>query len=211
LALWVLFTHVFEAVRVSPRLALLSPLPECGKTTALSILSRLVPKPLTASNVSSAVIYRVIEERQPTLLMDEADTYLEGKDDLRGILNSGHTPETAFVLRCVGQDHEPKSFSTWTPMAIAKIGPLPDTLASRSFIIPMHRRRADEHVEKLDALRDVHAVENLARKAARWANDNVEIIRCVRSGRSFDARLPSGRRGGHDTRLRLYHNACSAT
>ena len=34
MALWVLFTHTFDAAEVSPRLALLSPVPECGKTTA---------------------------------------------------------------------------------------------------------------------------------------------------------------------------------
>ena len=61
MALWVLFTHTFDAAEVSPRLALLSPVPECGKTTALSILSRLVRKAMLASNVSPAVIFRAIE------------------------------------------------------------------------------------------------------------------------------------------------------
>lgn len=180
LALWVLFTHAFDAFRVSPKLALLSPLPECGKTTALSLLSRLVPRALTTSNVSPAVVYRIIEDQRPTLLMDEADTYLEGKDELRGILNSGHTLETAFVLRCVGQDHEPKAFSTWTPMAIAKIGVLPPTLASRSLIILMHRRRADEHIEKLDGLRNGPILDELAGKTARWARDNIGTLCCLR-------------------------------
>ena len=180
MALWVLFTHAFDAVQVSPRLALLSPLPECGKTTALSLLSSLVPRPLLASNVSPAVIYRVIEKHRPTLLMDEADTYLEGRDELRGILNSGHTPLSAFVLRCVGQEHEPETFTTWTPMAIAKIGELPDTLASRSLIVPMHRKRADERIEKLDPIRDGLHLGQLAQKAARWAKDNLETLRYAR-------------------------------
>jgi hypothetical protein len=99
MALWILFTHAFDAAEVSPRLALLSPVPECGKTTAFSILSRLVRRALLASNVSAAVVYRVIERDRPTLLMDEGETYMEGREDYRGILNSGHTPDAASVLR----------------------------------------------------------------------------------------------------------------
>ena len=112
LALWVMFTHAFEAVEVSPRLVFTSPEPECGKTTALSLLGRLVWRPALASNISPAVIYRIIERYRPTLLLDEADTYLEARDDLAGILNSGHTPQTADVWRCDGERYEPKPFST---------------------------------------------------------------------------------------------------
>src|SRR5262245_61418049 len=51
MALWVLLTYAFDAVEVSPRLALLSPVPECGKTTAITILSFVVHMALPASNV----------------------------------------------------------------------------------------------------------------------------------------------------------------
>jgi len=176
MALWVVSTHVFEVAQVSPRLALLSPLPECGKTTALSLLGRLVNKPLLASNLSPPVVYRAIERHSPTLLLDEADTYLEQSEAFRGLLNSGHTRETAFVWRCVGEDHEPQRFTTWAPMAIAKIGSLPDTLTTRSIIIPMHRKAPDEQVEKFHALRHGAAAEELARKAARWASDHLHVL-----------------------------------
>jgi hypothetical protein len=36
---------------------------------------------------------------RPTLLIDEADTFLQGNDELRGILNSGYTRKTAYVVR----------------------------------------------------------------------------------------------------------------
>jgi hypothetical protein len=114
---------------------------------------------------------------KPTLLMDEADTYLEGHEEFRGILNSGHTPDTAKVLRCVGQDHDPKGFSTWAPMVIAKIGPLPATLTSRSLVIQMRRKRPDESVEKFDPAHHGPKVEQVARNAARWAQDNLDTLR----------------------------------
>ena len=84
--------------------------------------------------------------------MDEADTYLEQRgDEFRGILNSGHTRDAAVVWRADGVKYDPKGFSTWAPIAIAKIGKLPETLASRSIIIPMRRKRPDELVTRLSS------------------------------------------------------------
>src|SRR6266404_117649 len=40
-----------------------------------------------------------VEEERPTLLIDEADTWLQGNDQLRGILNSGYSRKTAYVVR----------------------------------------------------------------------------------------------------------------
>ena len=178
MALWVLFTHTFDAAEVSPRLALLSPLPECGKTTALWILSRLVRKAMLASNVSAAVVFRAIERHRPTLLMDEADTYLEQRgDEFRGILNSGHTRDAAVVWRTVGDKYEPKAFSTWAPMVIAAIGKLRPTLASRSIIIVMRRKRSDESVTRYRPDHDGPLLDELARKCARWAQDNLQNLK----------------------------------
>jgi len=58
LSLWVLFTYSFEFFRVSPRLALLSPTPRCGKTTILTLLTELVQRPLAASNITPAAVFR---------------------------------------------------------------------------------------------------------------------------------------------------------
>src|ERR1043166_9648838 len=48
----------------------------------------LVNRPVVAANISSPAFFRVIEETRPTLLIDEADTFLRGSDELRGILNA---------------------------------------------------------------------------------------------------------------------------
>ena len=76
-----------------------SPEKRCGKTTLLSVLSELVSRPVVAANISSPAFFRVIEEARPTWLIDEADTWLQGNEMLRGILNSGYTRKTAFVVR----------------------------------------------------------------------------------------------------------------
>jgi hypothetical protein len=41
-ALWILHTHVYDRFTVTPRLALRSPVPGCGKTTLLDVIARLV-------------------------------------------------------------------------------------------------------------------------------------------------------------------------
>src|SRR5204863_9884489 len=76
-----------------------SPEKECGKSTALTVLSNFVNRPVVSSNISSSTFFRVIEEFLPTLLLDEGDTNLRGSDELRGILNAGYFKPNAFVWR----------------------------------------------------------------------------------------------------------------
>jgi putative DNA primase/helicase len=170
-ALWIVQCHAFRAFNITPRLAITSPEKGCGKTTLLDLLGALVPRALSAANVGAAAVFRVIEMAQPTLLIDEADTFLRDNDELRGILNSGHR-KGGSALRCVGENHEPRQFSTWSPAAIAMIGRLPDTLENRSIAVRLRRRRPDELVERLrvDKAKDL---EDLARKAARWVADHL--------------------------------------
>ena len=77
------------------------------------------PRTALASNISPAAIFRYVEASHPTLLIDEAETFVTGKDEVRGILNSGHTRDTANIIRLVGEKkYEPKEFSTWSAKAI---------------------------------------------------------------------------------------------
>lgn len=103
LALWVLHTYAFELRDVSTYLGIESPEKRCGKTTLLTLLGRLVNRPVAAVNISSSAFFRVIQDTRPTLLIDEADTFLQGNDELRGILNAGYTRETAYVMRVANE------------------------------------------------------------------------------------------------------------
>jgi Protein of unknown function (DUF3631) len=109
------------------------------------------------------------------LVIDEADTFARDNEEIRGILNSGHTRDTAWIIRCEGEENEPKPFSTWTPKAIASIGKLAATLRDRSIIIPMKRKKRNVRVSKLRA-QDDQDFMTLRRKAARWGADNIEVL-----------------------------------
>ena len=171
IALWTLHTHAHDAAWISPILAIVSPEKRCGKTTMLALLQRLVPCALPAANITSAALFRATEKWQPTLLVDEADSFLKDNDELRGVLNSGHNRATAQVIRTAGEDHEPRAFRTWAPKAIALIGSLPGTLEDRSIVIAMRRRRAGEAIDPLRGDRD-YGLKDLARRCARWVADH---------------------------------------
>ena len=174
-AIWVVHTYLIDCFGTSPRLAITSPEKGCGKTTALDVLSRLVSRPLATVNASASAIFRVVALQRPTLLIDEADTFLPENEELRGILNAGHR-QGGFVVRTVGEEFEPRCFSTYAPCAVALIGKLPPTLADRSVSIELRRRRSDEPIEGFRFDRTEH-LDELARKVARWAADNAERVR----------------------------------
>jgi hypothetical protein len=121
IALWILHTYAFHLRDVTTYLGIESPEKRCGKTTLLAVLSELVNRPVVAANISPSAFFRVIQETRPTLLIDEADTFLQGNDELRGILNSGYTRKTAFVLRVSA--HSRAKFSADSPENLAQTVP----------------------------------------------------------------------------------------
>ncbi len=170
IALWIVHSHAFDASDYTPRLAIISPTKRCGKTRLLTLLAAMARRAFRMDNATPAVVFRLIEARRPTLFIDEADTFLEQNNELRGVLNSGHHRKGA-VARCVGDEHEPRAFSTWAPVAVAAIGRLPDTLMDRAIAIRMARKRPDQSVARYRSKRDEPPLRDIARRCARWAAD----------------------------------------
>lgn len=177
-ALWILHAHAHDAAAISPICAIISPEKRCGKTTLLSLLQELAPNPLLAANITAAAVYRAVEVWRPTLLVDEADTFLADREELRGVINSGHNRRSAVVIRVIELNGEqvPKKFSTWAPKAIAQIKDLPDTLQDRSIAIRLRRKLPGERVARFRADRTQH-LSDINRRAARWAQDNLDALR----------------------------------
>ena len=176
-ALWILHAYLLDRFLVTPRLAITSPEKRCGKTTLLDVLGRLALKALPAAHVTAAAMFRTIESCRPTLLIDEADTFLRGRngsDELRGIINSGHR-KGGSVLRTIGDDHEVRAFSTYSACAIALIGRLPETVHDRSVVVSLKRRLPSEAIASFRPDRAGH-LDELARQATRWAQDSAERI-----------------------------------
>ena len=92
LALWIVHCHVFDRFEITPRLALLSPVRGCGKTTVLGLIDVLVYEANRTDNVTAASIYYHLEKQpRTTWLIDEADGLdLSRNNVLRSVFNSGH-------------------------------------------------------------------------------------------------------------------------
>jgi putative DNA primase/helicase len=182
-ALWVVGTYCFDAFVIFPRLVITSPEKQCGKTTLLDVIGGMVLKRLLVSNVTVSPLFRAIEIARPTLLLDEADSFLSENEEMRGIINAGHRRDGT-VMRSVGDDFEPRQFAVWSPMAIAAIGKVPSTIEDRAILVRLRRRRPDEPTESFRADR-TEAVDRLARMAARWRADHSDALA------SADPEMPS--------------------
>jgi len=110
-ALWIAMTWFIDVVEVAPFALITAPEKRCGKSLLLSLLGKLSVREIIASSISPAATYRIIEAFSPTLLIDEVDAFLKDNEEMRGILNSGHTRDTAYVWRCEGDDTPRKSLA----------------------------------------------------------------------------------------------------
>lgn len=174
--LWTAHTYVFYSFDTTPRLSVSSTEPGSGKSRVLELIENLVPSPMNAVTITPGVMWRLIEHGAPTVLIDEADTIFgqNGSSSshmtLRSIINAGHS-RTATVPRCVGAE-DVKQFHVFAPVAMAGLGQLPDTIATRSVSVVMRKRRAGQEVKQF---------------RARYAQDDLNRVREILEEWSVDA------------------------
>lgn len=178
-ALWATFTWFIDVLNVAPIANITAPEKRCGKTVLLGVLARLACRPLLASNIAPAALFRALQLWQPTLLMDEVDAFLAAHEEARGILNAGFTRDAAYVIRCVGDDHTPTRFNVWGAKALCGIGKLADTLADRSIPLRLRRKLTGERTIKIRHA-EASAFAELVSKLARFAIENREAVRTTR-------------------------------
>lgn len=182
--LWIAHTHLMRHWDSTPRLAFLSPEPGSGKSRALEVTALLVPRPVETVNATPAYLFRKVGDPGglPTLLYDEIDTVFGPKardnEDVRGMLNAGHR-RGAVAGRCVmkGKAVETEELPAFCAVALAGLGNLPDTITTRSVIIPMRRRTPEETVEPFrDRIQRAEAAPIMA-AVADWAEliENVDF------------------------------------
>jgi hypothetical protein len=177
-ALWVVRTHAHDAFEFNPLLWIKSVEKRSGKTRLCEVVERLAARPLLVSSLSPSALLRVIETHRPSVILDEVDALIGKSPELaeavRGLINSSFERASARHLLSVpvpGGGYEVRQFSMWAPLVVSGIGKLPDTAADRSVVIEMKRKRPGEKVAPLRR-RDGGDLDNLARKAARWTQDN---------------------------------------
>jgi hypothetical protein len=183
--MWAAHTHAIDAADSTPRLSLQSAEKQSGKTRTLELLELLCRRPRHTASISAAALYRLVDAAQPTLLIDEADSIWKSttrssdrNEDLRGLVNAGHR-RGATVIRCIGEGtaQQAHEFPVFTPVALAGIGQLPDTIHDRAIPIRLRRRRTVETVEPLRWRTHAPEARALARRLAAFASRHLDLIR----------------------------------
>lgn len=183
-ALWVAATHAQQAWQHATRLVVKSPRKRCGKTRLLEVIAETCWRPLRTTNISPAALVRSIDDRDPpTLILDEADAIFskrrgersEGAEDLRGILNSGHSRDWPYVRWNV-QQRRAEQCPTFAMAAIGGIGDMPDTVEDRAVVIVMQRRARSESVESFRRRRSVPPLNELRQRLHAWLSPSTDVL-----------------------------------
>jgi hypothetical protein len=183
-ALWVVHTYAIDSAEQTPYLAINSVEKACGKTRLLETLNLLCAKPWTTSSPSEATVYRNIEAKKPTMLLDEVDTIFSPRtadkyEGLRALLNNGNR-RGAKVPRCVGPTNKIVEFDTYCAKALAGIGTLPDTVADRAIPIRLQRKTREEKTAQFRR-REVEPLgKKLSKRIEKWAAANSKALEDAR-------------------------------
>jgi hypothetical protein len=186
-AYWVLHTYFIrqkgerQAFRYSPVLLLTSPVYGCGKTVFQDLLAEMSNKSQKAANISMSSVFRLLHAKQPTLFLDEIDTYFQNREELIGFLNAGYDERVGTVIRQSpkGNDwSDTAEFSVWGAKCLAGIGSLVATLESRSIKIRLERKPQGLRLERIHDIlaKDPDYFEVIKRKCIRFSIDNEEAL-----------------------------------
>jgi DNA primase (bacterial type) len=186
IALWVAHAWVIGAFDYTPYLQITSPEKQCGKSRVLDCLEAIVTNAWRAVSPSEAVLFRKIDNDQPTLLLDETDALFgKGKDDrgevLRALLNAGFE-RRARVPRCLNFGREVHEFAVFCPKAFAGIGSLPDTVTDRCIPVRLRKRRQNEPVQRFRRRDAELTTAPIRERFQAWAKDE-ERIKMLNSAR----------------------------
>src|SRR5829696_8307860 len=183
--LWTLHTHSFGAADCTPYIHITSAEKASGKTRLLEALELVVAKPWLTGRVTPAVLGRKIHAEHPTLLLDETDATFGGDPEfgqvLRGLLNTGYRRGGKSSV-CVGQGANISyvDLDTFAPKALAGLGDLPDTVASRSIRIALKRKAPGEDVERFRRREAIEISEPLHQWAVDWGARFVDALALAR-------------------------------
>jgi len=140
IALWIIGTYFFPLFDAYPYLYIWG-MKRVGKSKLLHFVSLLAFNALFSNNLTAAAIFRLVDECQTTLLMDETEDLNDPqrKLDIRSILLAGYKRGSS-VYRVEGERRKyVRDFEVYSPKALANINGIEDVLTDRAITVIMRR------------------------------------------------------------------------
>jgi hypothetical protein len=151
--LWAAHTYPIGDLWTTPYLHITSGEYGSGKTRLLfDVLGSLVRDPFNVVDVSPASLFRIVDATNPTALVDEIDALFGDKhlsekgEAIRSMLNAGYRRRGSDVTRWDVTARQRETFNVFCPKALAGVGDLPRSLATRCIRIRLKKRLRSERV-----------------------------------------------------------------
>jgi len=179
MALWPCFAWVHDIATHSPILAITSADADSGKTIASQILAKLTPRAHLLSEPSAASVYHIVEDEQPTLIVDDADRLLARFPNLAHIVNTAWQ-RGAKVSRYDSRARRNVYYDVFYPKVLNGIDLLlhlrPAT-RTRCITITLKPKLASEKVISFRFADNDEQFVTLQRKLMRWSMDNKAALK----------------------------------
>jgi len=162
--LWIIGTYLHPLFKAYPYVYV-GGIKETGKTKVLNVCSCLSFNSIFSGNMSSASLFRLIQNNRCSLFIDESEKLSNPQraEDFRNILLNGYK-QGSFIYRVekVKEKQTVMKFEPFSPKALANIQGLEDVLESRCIRFIMKRtcnkevgeREVDENDKMWQILRD---------------------------------------------------------
>src|SRR5262245_34139695 len=135
---WIVFTHVYPQFKIAPRLALVSKLPNSGKTVAVDVAKRLVLRPNAESFSTTAALEDFIKGGPCTIGLDELD--LIGRDARRALLLLWNLGHKRGEKRALMEGKHREQHNLHAPMIAAGLGTfLAPASMTRTYVLEMEK------------------------------------------------------------------------
>jgi len=177
-ALWTIGTYFYRRFAAYPYLYL-NALKRSGKTKGLTLLSLLSYNAVFSTNMSTAALFRIIQNAGSSLMIDETEKLSnpERAEEFRTLLLSGYK-RGAVVYRAEEDEtgrRVPTPFEVYAPKALAMIRNLEDVLEDRTILVTMKRGKNRAIINREIPLNDSTWPDLRAQLTRLWLHSWAEI------------------------------------
>ena len=177
-ALWTIGTYFYRRFAAYPYLYL-NALKRSGKTKGLTLLSLLSYNAVFSTNMSTASLFRIIQNAGSSLMIDETEKLSnpERAEEFRTLLLSGYK-RGAMVYRAEEDEtgrRVPTPFEVYAPKALAMIKGLEDVLEDRTILVTMKRGKNRAIINREVPLNDPVWPELRAQLTRLWLHNWADI------------------------------------